>query len=258
MMMVLSSCAQEPASVNSPNDTEANPETSFQENMPGIENPSDPDQEEGDVGTQIQLIADNISLWQGEADTEPYGYAVTDLDQNGRLEIISSSCQGTGIYSYNNIWEVNEACDELTLLEKTIDEYTSQADILVESVPVYFDSGNNAYHYVFDDLTKNGAAEYYQNKRALCLQDGKLIERFLAYKTTMYHDSTPTVTCTDADTNPISEEDYQNIGDKVFSKMEKKQAAFYWITEENAGLYALKDTDIKSALKESYHGFTIS
>ena len=52
-------------------------------------------------GSQLQLIADNTAVWMGDTEliAEPFFYAVTDLDQNGRLEIIQSSCQGTGLYT---------------------------------------------------------------------------------------------------------------------------------------------------------------
>lgn len=207
---------------------------------------------------QIQLIVDHISLWQGDSSTELYGYAVTDLNQNGRLEIISFSCQGTGIYTYSNIWEVTETFDGLVLLETSIDEYTSQADIMVDTVPVYYNPANNLYHYIFDDLTKNGAAEYYENKRAICIQNGQLVEQFLAYKTTIYQDSAPTVTYTDVNGNPINEGDYSHIGDNVFSDLEKKQASFKWLINENAEWSALKDDDVKNMLEQSFQAFSIS
>ena len=56
-------------------------------------------------GSQLQLIADNTAVWMGDTEliAEPFFYAVTDLDQNGRLEIIQSSCQGTGLYTYTKL-----------------------------------------------------------------------------------------------------------------------------------------------------------
>ena len=57
------------------------------------------------VDEQIDLIVNNYSMWTMKTDDDtnkPYSYVVTDLDQNGRLEIIASTCQGTGIYTYSN------------------------------------------------------------------------------------------------------------------------------------------------------------
>jgi hypothetical protein len=210
------------------------------------------------ITKQIQLIVDNVSLWRSDGENELYSYAVTDMDNNGRLEIISSSCQGTGFYTYSDVWEVNEGLDGLTLCKQERMEGESQADIIVQSVPVYYDAGGNIYYYVFDDLIKNGAAEYYENKRAITLRNGQFTESFLAYKTTVFTDSNLTVTYTDADETPISEEEYNGIADKVFADMEKKQANIQWITDESAQLQSIGETKMFKMLEESYRGFYVS
>ena len=74
-----------------------------------------------DYKKQIDVIMNNIDMWNlyTEDNTyNPYGYAITDLDQNGRLEIIASSCQGTGLYTYSNYYEVNERLDGLNKIER--------------------------------------------------------------------------------------------------------------------------------------------
>ena len=223
-----------------------------------VENDADAGEaDEDSISNQIQLIADHVSLWQNDMETDLHGYAVTDLDNNGRLEIISSSCQGTGLYTYSDIREVNEAMDGLTLCIQEKEEGGSQADIMVQSVPVYYDSSSNIYYYIFDDLIKNGAAEYYENKRAVSLQDGQVLETFLAYKTTIYTDSDPTVTYTDADNRSISEEEYDGIADQIFSGLDKKQADIQWITNESARLKDMSDREIYAMLEESCNAFSV-
>ena len=63
------------------------------------------------------------------------------------------------------------------------------------------------YYYVFDDVTRNGAAEYYENKRYFCLVNGGIIEEYLVRKNTLYQDVIPEVTLTyqpvDCDTTNI-------------------------------------------------------
>ena len=57
--------------------------------------------------TQQQVLEANRSLW---AFTEPYDspwfYTFTDLDHNGRLEVIAATTQGSGIFTYGRLWEV--------------------------------------------------------------------------------------------------------------------------------------------------------
>lgn len=63
-----------------------------------------------DFEDQIKLLADSQSQWQQpEEPGTPYYYAVTDLDRNGRLEILAMSTQGTGVFTYGKIYEVNNS-----------------------------------------------------------------------------------------------------------------------------------------------------
>lgn len=48
----------------------------------------------------------------------------------------------------------------------------SQPDLISEEWETYMDD-KYEFHYAVYDLTKNGAAEYYENVREFILQDGK-------------------------------------------------------------------------------------
>ena len=210
----------------------------------------------GSIESQLHLIAENSSMWLNDADAESYGFAVADLDHNGRLEVIFSTCQGTGIYSYNQMWEVNEDFTAIVLCETETVEGDSQADIMVQSVLAFYDSGSNVYYYVFDDLAKNGAAEYYENKRAISLQKGKILETPLAYKSTIYSDaSSRTVTCTDAEGKEITQEEYENIADSVLGNYEKREISLGWVTNAQGTLKDMSAEELYTALKGSYDSF---
>lgn len=211
---------------------------------------------EDTIKKQIQLILDNMELWQRTGETEMYGYAVTDLDGNGRLEILSSSFGGTGFYTDTDIYEVNESLDGITLCEQKKQEGDSQADVMVTSVPVYYDAMNSTYYFVFHDLTKNGAQEYYENDRALSLQNGRVQETFLRYKTTLYTNSVQSVTYTNAEGNPISLEEYNGIADRVFAGMEKRQANLQWITNGQVHLQSMDASQMYPLLEASYWTFS--
>ncbi len=209
---------------------------------------------------QLRIIADNSDIWLKDAESAAFGFAVTDLDQNGRLEIIGSACQGTGLYTTSQIWEVNEQLNGIEPLPIEIKEGDSQADIMVPSVPVFFDSANHIYYYIFDDVIRNGAAEYYENKRAVFLQDGKIQEKPLAFKHTLYSDpntKTGTVTITDADNRTIDEKTFEDIGSQVFSKLEKHQAHFSWSSGGAEAAHQMNNAEMVSALTDSYRHFSI-
>ncbi len=180
-------------SSSAPTDTETAPETTPTSGSAPTEEAA-----EGNRLEQLQLLIDNKEMWLDESLS--YNYAVTDFNQDGKIEMVCSVCGGTGIYTTTTIFEVDEAISSLVRYERIWDEYISEADLIAEKASVYFDKENHIYHYVFDDLAKNGAAEYYENKRDWYLQDGKIIENYLAFRTTLYKDAgtSVSITCEDA------------------------------------------------------------
>lgn len=213
------------------------------------------------VEKQIDVIMNNIDTWNLSTDEDiyaPYGYAITDLDQNGRLEIIASSCQGTGIYTYSNYYEVNESLNGLNKIERNVEEGSSEADIMIPTVKVFINKATNEYHYIFDDLVKVGAAEYYENKQDIVLKNGKIYEKAIAYRNTVYTDSNPNVTLKDANNNEITAEDYEIIENKLFSTLELKFANIEWISTTDVDFSSISGDELKDKLTESYKKFGFS
>ena len=213
------------------------------------------------VEKQIDVIMNNIDTWNLSTDEDiyaPYGYAITDLDQNGRLEIIASSCQGTGIYTYSNYYEVNESLNGLNKIERNVEEGSSEADIMIPTVKVFINKATNEYHYIFDDLVKVGAAEYYENKQDIVLKNGKIYEKAIAYRNTVYIDSNPNITLKDANNNEITAEDYEIIENKLFSTLELKLASIEWISTTDVDFSSVSGDELKDKLTESYKKFGFS
>ncbi len=212
------------------------------------------------VEAQLQIIASNIDLWAEPADyaNDVYHYAVTDLDSNGRLEIISSNSGGTGIYTYSTFYEINEDFSGMITCDYMTQEGDSQADIPVDSADGFYDSQMGIMYYIFDDLLRNGAAEYYENKRALYLEDGQVKEILLAYRTTIYTDSTPEITCMDKDQKEISEEEYNAIADNVFADLVKKKVYFGWCEFfQPDELKNMSEKELTDMLMMSYKKFRV-
>lgn len=178
---------------------------------------------------QLDLIAANADLWKQTEVFGLWGYAVTDLDQNGRLEILSASVQGTGFYTLILAFEVNEAGTGLEEIKQLRADYESSPDVIVDSVPVYFDTENGIYYYIFDDIIRNGYAEEYENKRAVFLKNGEWNEIPLASKATLYTDQEHySITYSDPGGAPISADQYSTAADMAFGKLEKSEFCFGW------------------------------
>ena len=214
------------------------------------------------VDEQIDLIVNNYSMWTMKTDDDtnkPYSYVVTDLDQNGRLEIIASTCQGTGIYTYSKYYEVNDTFDGLYEIKRVnYVEGASEPDIGVKTVKVFIDRDKNVYYYIFDDVIRDGAAIYYENRQDIMLKDGMLFEDNLAYKTTVYKDGVSEITYQDTELNNITAEDFENAGEKKFKGLESETVNFEWITQDGDDLDNVSIDELKTLLKKSYDGFKFS
>ena len=183
---------------------------------------------------QRQLIEQYADLWTVKSDAEPWYYAITDLDHNGRLEIIAASTQGTGLFTYANFYEVSEDYSQLVPCQTSGEEWESWPDLIQETLPCYYDSASGRYAYVCEDMLRNGAAYYDQTLTAIWLEDGRVQQEPLANKTTVYTDggdAEPQISYQDAEGNPITQEEYENWADRVFAGMEKSTLTLFW-TEE--------------------------
>ena len=179
------------------------------------------------VYNQMVVMAENKEIWVGNPDyaNDLYQYAVADLDHNGRYEIIVANHGGTGRYTYNRFFEINEKYDGLTECETDFVEGDSQPDLISADVKTYIDD-NGGFHYLVYDLLRAGAAEYYENFQELVLKDGKVILEPIAYRITTYDPET--VTCKDVAGNIISEDDYINAPERYFEGFAERVTNLGW------------------------------
>ena len=92
-----------------------------------------------DLHAQLSVMAREKEVWAAQAEfaNEICQYAVTDLDHNGRYEIIVANMGGTGMYTYSRFWEINEQCSGLTECETDFlegDRYLICSDGLTDMI----------------------------------------------------------------------------------------------------------------------------
>lgn len=209
------------------------------------------------IEKQIQVIAEQIGVWKGEEKDIYYGYAVTDLDQNGRLEIIASTCQGSGIFTYSSFYIVNENGDGLVVYEYPGANEESEADIMEDSVDVYYDSDENIYYYTFSDYIRCGSAEMHNNLRAIFLQNKKVNEFFISSSELRFTEDNMVEKYYDAEGNLVSEEVYYTLENQAFEDLKEKQATIHWESYEGIELLSLKEKDLYDMLEKSFLGFSV-
>lgn len=202
-----------------------------------------------DYRAQIRLLANSQSQWQQEeAQGSVYHYAVTDLDRNGRLEILAMSTQGTGVYTYGNIFEVSE--DGSSLLECSLPfEAGDLPEMIMDVVPAAFDSADGTYYYLFRDTHKNGAAEYYESIQAISLKDGAVSTKTLGRMSLVAVDGVAKEEYYCGDQS-ITQAEYEAIIPEFQSGLEGFTADLGWLTLE-AGMD-------EAALTKSWEAFEAS
>lgn len=202
------------------------------------------------VSKQLKLIADHAWYWMpwqnGKmADLEPgmYSFVLTDLDSNGRLEIMVSTKHGSGGVSENYYYEVNEMGDALVditpegkyqadWLGTSLNQYVYYYEVYPGINEHHYIAGDTIYHYVVQDGMWGGAGNGTVVIQDLCLQDGKLtVEDFAKKK--LRKGKASYYSLEDGSQKEISKAKFQKLKKQYFQKLSnvvsvKQRRTFHW------------------------------
>lgn len=203
------------------------------------------------IAAQLGIIVDHMDMWFAKPDyaNDLYCYAVTDLNFDGRLELIVANCGGTGYYTYSRFYEVNERFDGLSECETGYREGDSQPDIIEDYLSV-FCNGDGVFHYIVNDYLKVSMAETYLITSAMTLQNGKITNQPLRRLETSFSDGTENIAYTDGMGNKISETEYLNAIENAFEGLTPDTISFGW--QDAAELEGLSHEELIKKLEESY------
>ena len=131
------------------------------------------------INDQIELIYENRNGWlTGNDETV---YCVTDLDRNGRLELISATLRESGGFSENVFWEVGEDYKSLRKLRAPAYENASEPDLSEQSAMRCYFTEDGRISYVTEDIIVEEDANISFVKTGLSLSEGKLEARSLGH-----------------------------------------------------------------------------
>ena len=160
---------------------------------------------------------------------ETWYYAITDLDHNGRLEVITASTQGSGVYTWVNVWEMNESCTALQECPDNTEEGEAWPEIIKESLTSYRDPVSGRWSYVCENLSRDGAAHYYTAQQSFSLDRGQIELKVLASMEEMYTDeNNSTRKYFDADGFSSTEQDYNSAVQRAFQGQEQGSVSLSW------------------------------
>lgn len=148
----------------------------------GADSAAEPDESvwdgvEGDVRRQLEAFAQAGEQWsvQEYDDYTPVSYTVYDLDRDGRLELVTHFIMGTGLYSENHFYRMNESGDGITELPQIYYAEYAELDIGPGGDKKAFqDEKDGIIYYLDSDYTRNGAAEAWEAEGAFYLKDGQV------------------------------------------------------------------------------------
>ena len=189
------------------------------------------------VAEQRRILEENRELWafpEGEWYYDPWFYTFTDLDRNGRIEVLAASTQGSGIFTYANFYEVNEDFGGVTNLcpdDEETDGLEDWPEIILDTLPCYYDSAADTYYYACEGVLRDGAAHQNSSWAVLSLKNGAAGWEYLGWRDTQWTDAMtqePTVSCTDAAGNPISEEEYASLVERRCAGMTRTELKLNW------------------------------
>lgn len=178
---------------------------------------------------QTQLLERYRSLWAfSSAEASSWFYAYTDLNRNGRLEVLAVSTQGTSSYTTVKCYEVSPGFNGVTECWVQSDS-AGWPEITLPSLPCYFDSRTGVCYYVCEDMTKLSATEYSYTLRVFWFFDGVLQLNTLASRSVVYGQTArPTVQYRDWAGNSLSESEYVTYADRYYAALSKSSYALSW------------------------------
>ena len=178
---------------------------------------------------QTQLIERYRTQWAfSGSEASNWSYAYTDLNRNGRMEVLAVATQGTSSYTSVKCFEVNPSFTGLT--ECWVQSETEGwPEITIPSLPCYYDSRTGVCYYVCEDMTKLSATEYNYALRVFWFFDGALQLNTLASRSVVYgQNRQPSATYRDWAGNSLSESEYVTYADRYYAALTKSTLVLSW------------------------------
>ena len=225
--------------------------------------PVDPLSVEGQLKT-IAEAKDKIVTYDNE--DENYHYAITDLDQNGRLELIVS----TGMFGAEHItgnWYYEISKDGSKLKKCKGKAFGNEGhDICDDIDTVYIDPKKHNYYYIVHGITHVSGAENYDSGGFLQLKNGTLTDNYLAggshfvSKKGKLKDSYYKLTKNaNKRTAIITKKQYSDIDslmNEKYGKLKKESVAIQWFSYEQL-MSEVSESQFLHKLQKSQENFAI-
>ena len=186
------------------------------------------------ANAQIEYLFNNFNTFkQAESADAKWSYAVTDLDHNGRLELLAASVQGDGRYTHVMAWEMGADLKSAAPIQVNVPEDESFPDILTDSADTFYNQVSNTWIYMFYDNIVFSADEAYYAKCAVKLADDGLSFQQLAIQHNQAAGGIVNTAYMDNSGNAITGEQYNAAGTEGPAELIKSSTNFEWVDAAN-------------------------
>lgn len=213
-----------------------------------------------DEGRQLETICANRKTWLTCFDSlleEYYSESqcmISDLNQNGRLEVVRIQPYGSGGFMKTDVFEVSEDGKSLVAYRNDEENPMEIGEPGVIETECYFDKEADIYYYASENYTNADGYEFGFAPGRFYLKDYAYKEDYMkAYRTVRKSDEK--ITYIGTGEKKISKDDYNRIEQQFWQGLEKKKATFYWQIDDD--LMDMSDADVILLLAESWKEFSI-
>lgn len=210
-----------------------------------------------DIRKQIEIYVNNREIWEdglyayGEEDG---GCAWNDLDQDGRLELVTSMELGTGRFSYNEYYRITEDGKKVKAIDHVRGEY-SQMDIL-SGVEVYLDEETGNLIFLGQDVCKPSGTETTYTESYFTYDGGEKLEETILRsdvwngKEARYYYY--------VDQKEVSKEEWEACKDNFLKDKTLIRNGFYWssaLEQGNVATLQMSDEELQAFLERLYAAY---
>lgn len=228
------------------------------------------------IENQIEIFTKKVDEWSNNF-TGYFCFTVADLNQDGRLELIVSTIQGSADYAYTDYYVIESKKAKLKQLHEDGRSVALINDFLVGEqvndgthrivkngvtyVPVYYDKNDNMYYYIHHDYSGHTPYEAYDKVYSLSLEDNIVKVNLLAYKQTTCDEpygANKSISYWDTAQNEISEADYNKMAEKIYVNCDKMEMCWKWKrVESKEEVQNMNKEELKKLLIELFENFKI-
>ena len=195
-----------------------------------------------DADAQIRFIYSKLSTMKQNEAKKAWSYAITDLDRNGQLELLAASEHDKDHTTTLMVWEVNKSIDTMVKCVVKVEDGGSFPDIMSESADTFFDDKLDTWHYLFFDNIVLSDQEAYSLKCSVTMKNRTLSYDQYAVMHVVSAGGNQTVTYTDMEGQPITEDQFNAAGVSAFPSQNRSGTNFDWFAYDEISLTRLSDS----------------